>query len=134
MDQEDSSLVSAWLALQHLGRRGKNSAEYHELFWAFHKVWELCDSSPHEAWEFVVAAWRADQSQVIGENLSAGPLEDLLAKHGDKVIDRVEAEAKMDPSFAFLLGGVWRNEMDENIWTRVLAVRERRGWDGISAA
>jgi hypothetical protein len=62
--------------------------------------------------------------------LSAGPLEDLLVYHGDTVIDRVEAAAKANPTFAFLLGGVWRNAISQEVWDRICAVRELRGWDG----
>ena len=66
--------------------------------------------------------------------LSAGPLEDLLAYHGHLIIDRVEAEARRKPLFAKLLGGVWQNIMPDDIWTRVQAVWDRRGWDGIPEA
>ncbi|WNL45655.1 hypothetical protein RKE25_19930 [Dyella sp. BiH032] len=128
MDSSQAPLVSAWLALQHAPQ---GSADYESLFWAFEEVCELCRSSPDEAWSFIGAAWLADQSKVVAENLSAGPLEDLLANYGESVIDRVEAEASANPTFAFLLGGVWRNEIKEAVWTRVVAARDRRGWDGI---
>ncbi|WP_233840417.1 DUF6869 domain-containing protein [Dyella sp. 2HG41-7] len=108
-----------------------DSTEHEQLFWAFEEVDELCRSSPDEAWAFIVAAWNMDKSQAVAENLSAGPLEDLLATHGEYVIDRVEAHAAADPSFAFLLGGVWRNVMTEDVWSRVERVRDRRGWDGL---
>jgi hypothetical protein len=117
--------------LQYAGRHDEHSKEYDDLFWVFGEVAELCTSSPREAWDFIVAVWSADQSPVIAENLSAGPLEDLLAMHGDVVIGWIEARVKEDPAFAFLLGGVWRNEISEAVWSRVLAIRDRRGWDGI---
>lgn len=128
MDSSQSSLLSAWLAFQHTAR---GSADHESLFWAFEEVDELCRSSPDEAWSFIVAAWATDQSKAIAQNLSAGPLEDLLARHGESVIDRVEAEARVNPTFAFLLGGVWRNEIGKAVWSRVVAARDRRGWDGI---
>jgi hypothetical protein len=37
---------------------------------------------------------------------AAGPLEDLLHKHGDVVIDRVELHARTDPKFRLALTGV----------------------------
>jgi hypothetical protein len=55
--------------------------------------------------------------------LAAGPLEDLLAHHGELWIDRVEAQAQADPKFNYLLGGVWQNQMTEDVWQRVQAVR-----------
>jgi hypothetical protein len=72
-----------------------------------------------------------DQSIHIEQVLSAGPLENLLALHGEGFIDRVESEAQRDPSFAKLLGGVWKNRMSDEVWQRVQAVWDRRGWDGI---
>jgi hypothetical protein len=132
MNPLHASLVSTWLALQYTGRQQDTRPnDFEALFPAFDEVYELCSTSPDEAWNFILAAWRTDQSSVIAENLSAGPLEDLLAKHGDLVIDRVEAEAKRDPTFAFLLGGVWRNAISEAVWSRVSAIRNRQGWDGI---
>ena len=90
-------------------------------------------NSPDEARDFIVSVWCVDQSPIIAENLSAGPLEDLLTMRGGIVIDRIEAKAKQDPTFAVLLGGVWRRGISEVVWSRVLAIRDRSGWDGIPA-
>jgi len=54
--------------------------------------------------------------------LSAGPIEDLLAIHGESFIERVEVEARKDPAFAKVLGGVWKNRMNDTIWARLQAV------------
>ena len=54
-----------------------------------------------------------------------------MAKNGERFINRVEAEARKNPMFAKLLGGVWKNRMTDDIWLRVQAVWDRRGWDGI---
>ena len=62
---------------------------------------------------------------------AAGPLEDLLAQHGALMIERVEIKAKKEQSFASMLGGVWQNDMSGEIWQRVQAAWDRRGWDGI---
>jgi hypothetical protein len=48
----------------------------------------------------------------------------------DELIDRIEAEARIDASFARLLGGVWKARMSDPLWERVQAVWDRRGWDG----
>lgn len=58
-------------------------------------------------------------------NLSAGPLEDLLAHHGEKVIGRVEKLANENAKFLQLVGGVWRNAMTNEIWQRVQALQKR---------
>lgn len=127
----DPRLVRDWIALQYTE---EGSTEHDRLFRAHEVVWDLTEDEPDDAWAFILTVLDADSSTTIKENLSAGPLEDLLAKHGLKVIERVEAEARSNPKFASLLGGVWKRDMPDDIWARVQAVWDRRGWDGIPAA
>lgn len=122
-------LVGDWLALQ---RTSESAPEYDQLFWAHDRASDLCSDSPEEAWDFILATLAQDHSSTVMENLSAGPLEDLLAKHGALFIERVEAQSRQDPRFGRLLGGVWRNAMSEDVWHRVQRVQDRRGWDGNS--
>lgn len=128
MSSVDPKLLADWLVLQH---SEQGSEEYESAFWSFERVWELCCDEPEEAWEFILAALRADSSNKVKEILSAGPLEDLLSKHGQRVIQHVESEARRNPHFASLLGGVWQNAMPQEVWSRVQAVWNRGGWDGI---
>ena len=65
----------------------------------------------------------ADPSSRLFQVLAAGPLEDLLAHHGAAVVAQVEAEAKSNPRFSLLLGGVWQNQMPDHVWSRVQASR-----------
>src|SRR5207249_9413511 len=99
---------------------------YQNSWWAFDEVDTLCRQSPDAAWNFILAALARDRSDEILGMLSAGPLEDLIARHGALLIDRVEAEARRNPLFANLLGGVWQNTMPDDIWARVRAVWDRR--------
>ena len=55
--------------------------------------------------------------------LAGGPLETLLAWHGQAFIDRVEYEARNNDAFRQLLGGVWRQDMPDDIWDRITQVR-----------
>ena len=86
---------------------------------------------PEHAWQGILAALNDRRTDAYINILAAGPLEDLLSQHGEAFIDRVEAQAAADPRFASLLGGVWQLQMSEDIWRRVQAVWDRRGWDGI---
>jgi len=126
----DPALITAWIALQ---KAQHDSPEYHQLFWAFDRVCDLINDDPDQAWDFILAVLATDRSPEIVGILSAGPLEDLLAYHPYDVIERVEAEARHNPHFASLLGGVWQNKMPDDIWKRVQAVWNRKGWDGIPA-
>lgn len=91
----------------------------------------VVNDHPEVAWQAILTALQQPRMKPHLGTLAAGPLEDLLCVHGPAFIERVEAEATANPSFAWLLGGVWQASMAENIWNRVIAVRDRRGWDGI---
>jgi hypothetical protein len=121
-------LIPAWIELQQTPR---DSGRYDELFWSFEAIYNLVAGHPEQALEVILAILAADQSNPTYENLSAGPLEDLLVSHGPAMIDRIEAEAAANPHFRYLLGGVWQNRIDRPVWARVLRCRDRRGWDGI---
>ena len=110
----------------------EGSVAREELSYAGHREYDLVREEPEVAWQLVLAVLRLDASSEIQEVLSAGPLEDLLSKHGEVIIGKVEREAKSDPAFAHLLGGVWQNSMSESVWSRVQAVWDRSGWDGVN--
>jgi hypothetical protein len=67
----------------------------------------------------ILTIWSLDQSRPTRRSLSAGPLEELLCFHGEYIIPHIERQAKADPSFATLLGGVWQNTMSDSIWNRL---------------
>jgi hypothetical protein len=65
----------------------------------------LIDENPDMAWERICAL----VAQAKPESLCyvvAGPLEDLLMKHGSAIIDRVESLTTSDPRFLSSLAGV----------------------------
>ncbi len=124
-------LIAGWLALQ---RTAMGSREYEDAFWAFEELDDLCTDSPEDTWEIILGILaRGPSDEEIGM-LAAGPLEDLLARHGRYVIERVEREASRNPAFASLLGGVWQLTIPDDIWARVMAVWDRRGWDDVPPA
>jgi hypothetical protein len=127
-DENDEDLARAWVA-HHLVEY--NSDRSNALLWSSDRVHYLVDYLPQKAWRVVLLIWSLNQSLKIMQILSAGSIEDLLAKHGDEMIALVEAEAKRDPSFAKLLGGVWKSSMTDEVWARLQSVWDTRGWDGI---
>ena len=127
-EEQQLELAAAWAALQHAQR---NSTEDNDLFWSFSCLNDLIREHPEEAWQVILKIWLLDSSQCIMQTLSAGPVEDLLAEHGEDMIANIESEAKRDPSFAKMLGGVWKYKMTDEVWSRLNAVWDRRGWDGI---
>ncbi len=127
-DERDDDLARAFVA--HY-QAENNSDRSNALLWASDRMDYLVTYVPQKAWRVILLIWSMDQSIKTMQILSAGALEDLLAKHGNEMIGLVEAEAKRNPSFAKLLGGVWKNSMSDEVWARLQTVWDRRGWDGI---
>lgn len=108
-----------------------NSVPHEENFWT-HMYWrDLVDEHPNVAFDLVLEILARDQSRLVMQYLSAGPLEELLGQHGEQLIGRFEEEARRSPNFRKLLGGIWQGAMAEPIWKRLQEIWDRRGWDGI---
>ena len=97
--------------------------------WAIDKIFDITFKSPEELWDLILEILHRDPPVEVIQVLAAGPLEDYLAKCGEKVIERVEAQAAKDKKFKSLLGGVWQNTMSEDVWSRVQACWDRSEWD-----
>lgn len=99
--------------------------------WAHDVVWAATANDASYALEVIFAIHELDLSIKEISLFAAGPVEDVLVNQGAVVIDEIERKAKEDPTFAFVLGGVWQHNMPDAIWDRILACRETKGWDGI---
>ena len=106
----------------------RGSSEYRRLSPVFEQVDEMCQVDPQSTWAFILAALARDTSREFTEHLSAGLLEDFLARHGRAMIEAVEQEAERNPAFSMLLGGVCEDRIDADIWSRIDAVMDHRGW------
>ncbi|HET6979002.1 MAG TPA: hypothetical protein VFI24_21900 [Pyrinomonadaceae bacterium] len=122
MNQEElNKIVDAWIAAE---QAQQGSPEHETNWWAVSEVldWTL-EGEGDRLWQFIVEAYQRDVSDRIIGILAAGPVEDLLAKHGPEFIDRIEDLARKDPKFNHLLGGVWRNTINDEVWQRILRIR-----------
>lgn len=82
---------------------------------------------PEEVWRVILAVLSLKPSPNIIGILAAGPLEDLIEDQGARFIDRIEDEARRNPAFRYLLGGVWESGRSE-IWRRVEKARVGIKW------
>lgn len=129
-DKGRLELAHAWIAHTREFRETRDRTEHG---WAAEKIWDMERDEPESLWTIILLIHStAPEDPAVLENLSAGPVEMLLVHHGDKMIDVVEAEARRNPAFANLLGGVWKNRMTDEIWARVQAISDHTGWDGDS--
>lgn len=74
-------------------------------------------------WDFIMKVYRKETSQEVLAFLAAGELEDILVAKGYNYIGRVEVLAANDDRFKYLLGGVWKNAMPDEIWQKICAAR-----------
>lgn len=86
--------------------RGKR-LEADRTFWA----WEAVDhevSVPSERiFELLLALARAAKDDEALAYLGAGPIEDLITRHGSQLLDGIDQWARRDPAFRKALSDVW---------------------------
>lgn len=127
-EAELERLADAWFAYTEAD---KKSPAREENWWAIEQVleWSGADRDGAEKlWRFILVAYKREASDLAMASLAAGPVEDLLAYHGPEYVDRVVELARKQPRFNWLLGGVWRNSMTEEVWQRVQAIRNYESW------
>jgi hypothetical protein len=111
----DEDIVKKWI----IYTLSKND----EYFDAYMALSRCCSKDPVRALDIIIKILQNNASDDIQMNLSAGPLEDLLVRNGNQIIDKVEEFAKKDSNFNELLGGVWKNNITDSVWERIEAVR-----------
>ena len=120
MNKENIAIAHTWI--QNCASAysfGNTSIEAESTWWAYEKLEQLIDQNPQRAFEVILEILKlADEERVL-DNLAAGPLETLLVKNGDKVIEDVVYWAKNNTKFFELLRGVWGNSIDERIWSKI---------------
>lgn len=114
---DHQALAEAWLRCEAGPPNEKNRD-----FWAADRMRDLVSGDPETAWQVIDVIWRLDQSDRALANLAAGPVEDLLAHHGEAFIDRITLLARREPVFRKLLGGVWRNNIAEPVWQKLKSI------------
>jgi hypothetical protein len=118
-DLDERGLIEGWIRLQY-ARKNREPAD--RLIWAHEVLDEICSRRPLDCLHIVVQIAEHDRSDFIAANLAAGPVEDLLSRHGPDVIEAVERQARGDENFRTLLSGVWRSTIEEAVWERVQAL------------
>lgn len=124
---EIKEVAKAWVEMWDIDIDAPERKQYE---WVDDYEYEVVYEKPDQALDLVLEILKQPISNKTKEVLAAGPLEQVLAVHGSKIIQRVEQLAKTNQKFANLLGGVWQNDMSEEVWKRIQKVWVRKGWDG----
>jgi hypothetical protein len=90
---------------------------------AFEAVARMHD--PDQCWRLIELARASDLTDEQLAFVSAGPFEDLMGRHGEAFIDRVEVAARQDAKMRLMIATVWRGGMSETVWRRVEGLRAR---------
>ena len=92
--------------------------------WSFSCMDEVIETDPALALDLILSLTDQIEEAEEAGSLAAGPLEDLIARHGEAVIDRIEEVARTSARFRFILSGVWpQRKQDSPVWQRILAAR-----------
>lgn len=89
------------------------------------EILHLPYEEPALAWEFIKAVVAQAPGHKALASLAAGPLEDLLAAHGQEYISAIEGLAKDDSAFRATVRNVWRNTIAPEVWDRLQALCDR---------
>ncbi|MGD8455458.1 MAG: DUF4339 domain-containing protein [Anaerolineales bacterium] len=90
-----------------------------ELWWVWEKLYRLAEHVPQTAFEVIVQITILDPPDEVLNYVGAAPLENLLALHGEAMIEKIEGEAKQNPRLRTCLAGVWRSTISDEVWERV---------------
>ena len=122
--EELRNWISAYIRYQEIEN---NVSEDNPDWWAVQKFFDLGPDHPEFCWKAILGILGQKPNNSVIQILAAGPLEDLIEDHGEKYIDEIEDEAKRDPDFKHLLGGVWESSTPE-VWSRILKARDNKSW------
>lgn len=114
----DAELIARYLMHATTTTRDGTDAE---CFDANEELNELVTEEPERAWPLICEIIRriSLKDEDILAYVAAGPLEDLLVRHPQAFIERIETLAQNDAHFRRAVSGVWG-------WTRIPAdIRER---------
>lgn len=110
-----NDFVRSWMAIQDALA---GSDTYEQNFWAHEELADLCESTPEDAWEVIVALAGAANTEPLLEAIGAGPLQDLMTQHGEEYIAQVEREAGENARFRRAMAGAWLDSDDTPVWAK----------------
>jgi hypothetical protein len=105
--------VQSWMIIQN---SLPGTEPYESNFWAHEELAGLCEFSPEDAWEVILALVDATKADTLLQAIGAGPLADLMTLHGEEYIALVEQAAAADFRFCMAMTGAWLDGEDTPVW------------------
>ena len=112
-----------------------------ETSWATDCAFDIEQDHPSLLFDLVLASIDACETLEDAAYIAAGPVENMVVKHGPRLIGRIEALASVSPKFRYVLSGIWSQSgsVDPEVWERIGRVVAQGGrmsddgrgpWDG----
>ena len=126
----DGSVNVELLAARYIKFCEKPATEHKgEDWWPFECLHDLADAAPAVTFRCVLSALPLCETDHQISVLAAGPLEELVRKHGPLMIADIERAAAADARFRYLLSGIWGGPHAEpEVWKRVQAAVRSGPW------
>lgn len=125
IDKKDhEKIADAWVKYTLLEYESPFIANYE---WASDAVADIIADDPQQGLTLIKTLLERAENDHLIANLAAGPLETLLSRHGSSIIDEIETESLKNKKFNYLLGGVWKGGMSDEVWERFQKI-ERPTW------
>jgi hypothetical protein len=106
-EEERDRICPAWLT-------------YQRNWWAYSSVDRLVSEDPEEAWALMLRIIELADNDELIEAVGAGPLEDLISKHGPKLINRVKDESVQNGRLRAALQHVWLSPAENEVLDELL--------------
>lgn len=119
-----ADLASLWCALQHVSVRDQD-----EKTWsAIHYFDRLPHDEPERALALVLAVLAAETDKRVLMQLNGRLMTALVHAHADRLVDRIEEEARRNETLRWLLGGAHCWAADDTLRARLARSADDDAW------
>jgi hypothetical protein len=88
---------------------------------------DLASTDPATIWRMIQLACDEPLSDFDLFHLSASLFEDLMGEHGAELLPQVADFTRRHPRMRLILATVWQGGMNNDVWEKVLSLREALG-------
>lgn len=112
----DNEIAINWLRYyRDVSAFGRDSPNAEKSFVGYEAFDDLCWKEPIRALKIVRDIFEMHPGEKILFDLAAGPLEDLLVRHGNEVIPHLKQHIQENPEMLTLLEGIWIDRMTQHV-------------------
>lgn len=119
--RRDELIAEGWILYHKSAPELRN--EKNEYFVFVEELDELVNNKFDLALDIILIILEMCESDDLIYNVAAGPMEDLLSNVDDAGLDSIERISSSNKLFKTMLGGVWKNNISDRVWERILKMK-----------